>query len=267
MRILLVSGNAQESEIFKKYVAPTLEGILKLEDFKNGTHKLGLVLPGKRNQIEIKDNGLINFEINSEDNQEIQIPNLTPGLVREVNGFLNEFQPDVVHSFDVGFIGVISQFFAISKKMPFILSVIPEQRVQKVGLTSKILGALLSQIGVSAEFIRNYYNNSTALIGRKNDLDAVLNFTYFIGTIASDTEVKEGHQLLDFYNKLLVNQKRYLKKKSAGKDSEQNKEKLIKKTGVIAFLVAGAAVAGSVFAFTALKGISKLKIKKSKKIK
>jgi hypothetical protein len=267
MRILLISGKSQDSDLFKNQVNPLIQELLKLKEFNDGTHKLGIILPGTQNQVEIKENGLITFEINSTNGEAIQIPNLTPGLVREINGFLNEFQPDIVHAYDAGFMGILAQYFSVSKKIPFVLTVLPGQGEQKPGFTSKILTALLAQMGVSADFIKNYYNNATALIGDVKEMPNIVEYSRFSGTVLANKDFQKGQQIISCYTKLIQEQKKNLRsnnEKSAtdkqnGDNSTVTNKKDIKKVGFGAFLIAGAAVAGSVFAFTALKGFSKLK--------
>lgn len=158
MRILLISGTTQDNELFFKRLSPLIETIKR-----NNDNRIGVIMPGQRTQIEMPGNTIIKYIVDSRGDSKLQIPRFTPKQINDLNNFLSEFDPDIIHSFDEGLLALLTQYFAIRKRIPFILSL--GNIIDKEGtFTDKLLLKLLSPFGFNERFIGNFYHNATAII-------------------------------------------------------------------------------------------------------
>lgn len=277
MRVLIISGQSLNSETYSDKLEPHIEGLLSDKAFSQDiNNKVALLVPGTRNHVQIKDNGLIIFELDSLETSTSHIPNLTPNILRELNGFMNEFKPNILHSFDEGSLGIMAQFFAITKKIPYILSIYPDENGSGRSFATRMMLSIMEQVGLSQEFVKNYYNNATAIVADNLSLERIKTENDFDGFAVNYKDLKRGEQYLSFYKRMMLRNKEFVKSKRfagivkllpvkslqnsiANYLPEKKTTKNTKKLAPASILLAGAAIIGSIITFAAVKGISKLK--------
>lgn len=280
MRILFVVGQDRETKLFREQIQPLIEQLLAYHHSYT-SNRYGLLFTGNKNLVQIENSGLILFQINSVESSDTQVPQLTPGTVKDINGFISEFNPDLIHSFDEGFIGLITQYTAVSKKIPYVLSLLSENSAQKVGFASKVILGISSRIGITDEFVGKFYNNATAVIGSHEQTEAIENEYDYAGYIVHNKDLNLASDYINFYKRMIVRFKQYeksirfksllglvpnkgLRNKILNKLPERKVAKNTKKVVPSSVLLTGAAIIGSLLAFTAIKGISKIKPQKDK---
>lgn len=280
MHILFVCGQDRKTAVFRDQIQPLLEQLLTARSVYRNT-RIGILFPGEKNLVQIEKNGLILFQISSVGN-DTQFPKLTPGTLKDINGFFSEFDPDIVHSFDEGFIGLVTQFVSVSKKIPYVLTLLPQNHEQKVSLASKIILGFTGQVGITDEFVGNFYNNSIAVIGTPSQISVLEKDYDFHGYTVNPEELLHQKNLLSFYKRMHARSQqsskehRYqsllnfipiksLQDKLKAKLPEKDVKKNTRKVGASSAVITGIAVLGSLLTFTAIKGFSKLKHKKTEK--
>ncbi len=279
MHILYVVGQNRDSKAFNDYVAPMIK---QMQALHSSTHKVrvGLLFPSNRTAVEIDNNGLILFHLNCIISNETSIPKLTPNNINDINGFINEFKPDIIHSFDQGFIGLITQSRAVSKKIVYLLSVTKElNETERVGITSKVVLGIAKQIGITSELINNFYNNCTAIIASSQSLDFLTEEHAYQGFKINTKDLDSTNRIYDLYRRMQIRFKDYEKKrwlqglvnifpskkiknKILPKLPQRRINKNFKKTVPTSIVYTGVAIIGSLLAFGIISGFSKIKSKK-----
>ncbi len=84
--------------------------------------KLAIILPAKATRVIIDKDNLIKYEVKCVFNQDKQAPRITPKDLDDLNVFLKEFKPDLIHSFDCNLLGLMTQNYAINNKIKYLLS-------------------------------------------------------------------------------------------------------------------------------------------------
>lgn len=248
MHILFITGEDSNTKLFRHQIHPLIEGLKQLaKEGKDIT--IATLSPGPKTLMQINEDGVIQFQIKSVKSKDTQIPKFTPSVLKDINNFFNEFKPDLVHSFDQGFIGLITQSATVSKKIPYLLSITENlQKEAKLNLASKVILGLANQVGISSEFISNFYKNSTSIISNKENLKIILSQFKYKGRLLNSKDITKKEKQLDFYRKMI-------------KESERKSQKIISKSTVLT----AATIVGSLLAFAAISTVAKLKSKKNHK--
>jgi len=270
MKILIISGNTVTSEDYKKFVHKQIELLWHDRSFTGGSdNKIGILLPGERTEIFIEESGIVKFFFNSYDNGNLQIPKLTLGSINDINNFITEFRPDLIHSFDEGFLGLMSQYRAVRKKVPYILTLLPQNQIPRNGLATKVLSSVIRQFGFTNEFVKNYYHNCRSLITTTVPQVEMLHNIHYQGEIRCKRELDHSGYF-EYYSDLLNKQPEYIRSKNFQDivkyipEKEQIQGGIKLKPATVFFM--GTAVLGSLLAYTALKGFSIFTGKKKRKI-
>jgi len=281
MRLLFVIAQKRDSKYFQEHLKPLIDMIVAAPEFKNEQqNRIGLVFLGEKNKVHIESDGLISFQVNSASIGTIDHPGMTPGTIKEINGFVNEFRPNVIHAFERSNLVLTIEFLAVSKRIPVILSLIngPSPK-NKTNIFNKIFSAILSPFGLGDSYSRNFYNNATTIFAA-NEIRAKLKAEELYAGDFSDSVVLEKlPTLMGFYEKILVRQKQYIKSKRFQAilkaiptntlqnkvrqklpDSRETKDR--KKIVVTSVVITGTALLASLITYGVVKGVSKFKHKK-----
>lgn len=263
MRILLISGTVEGSEQYQQNISAQIEDLKKTDP----ELRMGVLLPGDVSRVEITEKNIVKFQVNSRGDATLQIPKLTPAQIREINNFISEFNPDIIHSYDEGFLALIAQFWAIRKKIPFLLS-LGNLIEQENSLTGSIIIKLLSPFGFNERFISNFYHNTTGIIcNNEVQLEFIKKLKYQ-GRIFD--QLNQTKAITEIYKAIYLGQQEYIRSKifssitelipSEGlRDSieeilpERNQKKYQKNLGLKPLFWLGAAIVGSLVAYFGLK--------------
>jgi hypothetical protein len=203
MRILIIPSFNSNSN--KNKQLESLLNILK-SDTKND---IGLLEAGNSTKVIMGEANLVSFRIECKNNEEIEIPRLTPSQLNSIYNFFSEFNPEIIHSYDEGIVSLIAQFWSIRNKTPFLLSMGKMQSERSLPL--KLFLKMLSGLGFNERFINNFYHNSTAIIlNNESDRD-------FIKKINFEGKTYENVLIEDvpsIYSDLLDRQKEYVGSKA-----------------------------------------------------
>jgi len=277
MKILLVSGKCLSNTDGSKY-CEFIKELVNTDLFKANKDKLAYIFPAESSEINIENDCLINFAIKSVGDRSVQIPDLNPIAISDIYNFFIDFNADIVISFDDGFLGLISQVWAIQKKVPYALYDTRSDGEFKTK-TSNFLRGIFRNTGLSGEFYSNFYHNCTAIfVSQESDFNK-LNEIQYKGTIILH---KKGLSKEDFQNtvigelkSLIKSQPRYIKSTIFKKiidripfnpftNTEDNKNRT-KNLNIGTLIFAGGAVLTSIIAFSTWKNFNKIKDKISKK--
>jgi hypothetical protein len=277
MKILLVSGKCLPSTDSDKY-CEFLKDLVDTDIFKINKNKLAYIFPSDTSEISIKDDRLINFAIKSVGDTSMQIPNLSPMAINDIYNFFIDFKADIVISFDEGFLGLLSQVWAIQKKVPYIYCNTNTNEEFKTK-TSRFFRSIFKNTGLSDEFYSNFYHNCTAIFVFKDSNSQKLQDLSYKGTIMLIDEnlSKEEYQQLIFakFKSLISSQPKYIKSNIFRKivnrfsftpfSSQENIKNDKKSLNIGTLIFAGGAVLTSIIAFATWKNFNKIKEKISKK--
>ena len=277
MKILLVSGKCLSNKDSSKYYEFVKE-LVYSDIFKNSDDKIAYIFPGDSSEINIKDERLISFAVNSVGDNSVQIPDLTPMAMKDIYNFFVDFNADVVVSFDSGFLGLLSQIWAIRKKVPYALyntNSIEDFRTKK----SRFLRGILMNTGLSGEFLSNFYHNCTAIfVGDEYNSRKLQDISFMGKILLIDESLSKSKFQGIIYNQLrflIRSQPRYIKSSIFKKifdripfnpfSNKENKKNAKKNLNIGTLIFAGGAVLTSIIAFTTWKNLDKIKGVFSKK--
>ena len=113
MRILLVWD-----------ISRPLKELFDISSIKLRTNdKLAIIIPGQTTRVIIDKNNIIKYEIKCIFTEKAKtIPQITPKDIDDLNIFLKEFNPDLIHSFDGDILGLLTQNWATNNKIHYLLS-------------------------------------------------------------------------------------------------------------------------------------------------
>ena len=277
MKILLVSGKCLSNTDSSKY-CEFIKELVNADIFKTNEDKIAYVFPGDSSEINIKAERLINFAVKSVGDKSLQIPDLNPLAVREIYNFFVDFNADIVVSFDSGFLGLMSQVWAIRKKVPYALYTTNSIEDFKTK-TSRFLKGIFMNTGLSSEFLNNFYHNCTAIfVSDEYNSEKLQNIAY-MGKIILVKENPSKKVFQKFiYNELeslIKSQPRYIKSTIFKKiidripfnpfSSNEHKINSRKNLNIGTLIFAGGAVLTSIIAFTTWKNLNRIKEKITKK--
>jgi hypothetical protein len=263
MRILLINGTVEGTDQFQQNIASQIDRLIKTDP----DLRIGVLLPGTSSRVEISENNIVKFQVNSRGDATLQIPKLTPAQIREINNFISEFNPDIIHSHDEGFLALIAQFWAIRKKIPFLLS-LGNLIEQENSLTGNIILKLLSPFGFNERFINNFYHNSTAIIcNNEVQLEFIEKLNYK-GRVFN--QIKNHLTTAEIYQTIYRGQQEYIRSPIFSSITElipseglregiedmlpeRNQKKYQKSLGIKPLFWLGAAIVGSLVAYFGLK--------------
>ena len=114
MKILLVSGKCLSNADRSKY-CEFIKEFVNTDMFKANKDKLAYIFPSDSSEINIENEYLINFAIKSVGDRSVQIPDFNPVAINDIYNFFIDFNADIVISFDNGYLGLLSQVWAIQK--------------------------------------------------------------------------------------------------------------------------------------------------------
>ena len=146
MKILLITqkNNCKDKSDAKSVLLRDLE---KRNYFKINRDKLAHMFLGDTSEISIQEDNLINYTVKSTGDNDVNIPNLNPVAVREIFNFFNDYNADIVNSYDDGFLGILAQVWAIQKKVPFVFTE-SDQKLPVKTRTSKLFQFLVKSSGI-----------------------------------------------------------------------------------------------------------------------
>jgi 1,2-diacylglycerol 3-alpha-glucosyltransferase len=81
-----------------------------------------LLCPGQRTELAERNSGLTVLTVASAGPDEVYYPFLDRRTASRVFGFLDGFQPDVIHSHDPIMLGALAQYWALTRSVPFVLT-------------------------------------------------------------------------------------------------------------------------------------------------
>lgn len=277
MKILLVSGKCLSNTDSSKY-CEFIKELVNADLFKNSNDKIAYIFPGDSSEINIKEERLINFAVNSVGDRSVQIPDLNPMAMKDIYNFLVDFNADIVVSFDSGFLGLLSQIWAIRKKVPYALYSTNSIENFKTK-TSRFLRGILMNTGLSGEFSSNFYHNCTAIFVVDEYNSRKLQDISFKGKIIlideSLSKTKFQEIICNELKSLIKSQTRYIKSNIFKKiidripfnpfSSREHKKNAKKNLNIGTLIFAGGAVLTSIIAFSTWKNLKRIKEKISKK--
>jgi glycosyltransferase involved in cell wall biosynthesis len=131
-------------------------------------HDAVMICPADQTGFKRDQTGLGVFGIRSAGDEEFHMPDLSAKTVRELFDFLNDFQPDIVHSHDPALIGLMGQVWARMNLVPFVHTahVLPSKALDfgaTDAITTPLLKSVLNEAFIS-RLLTNYYSNCDALI-------------------------------------------------------------------------------------------------------
>lgn len=83
-------------------------------------HEVALICPGDETRLTMSEGGYRRYTVQSSGEKEVTAANLDSQNIRRINGFLDFFQPDIVHTHTYLLIGAIGQVWALRNNVPFI---------------------------------------------------------------------------------------------------------------------------------------------------
>lgn len=126
MRIVITSNYKVGNETGTAYVAEVLSKYLSKK------HEVTYICFGKEFKVSKKIKNLIILTIPSIDISGFSFPLITPNVIFKTFKFLNEFEPNIVHSQNTLFISNLVQIWANLNNIPFLVTFhhIPTQAVE-----------------------------------------------------------------------------------------------------------------------------------------
>ena len=277
MKILLVSGKCLSNTDRIKH-CEFIKEFVDTAKFKTNRDKLAYIYPSDSSEISIENDYLINFAIKSVGDRSLQIPDFNPVAVNDIYNFFIDFDADIVISFDNGYLGLLSQVWAIQKKVPYALFNTSSKEEFKTK-TSKFLRGVFKTTGLSGEFYSNFYHNCTAIFVLEADNLSKLQEIAYKGTaMLISNSLPKGRFQDMIYDELktLINSQPHYIRSSIFKNiidrfsfisfsSKDSKKEDKKNLNIGTMIFAGGAVMTSIVAFFAWKNLNKIKEKISKK--
>jgi glycosyltransferase involved in cell wall biosynthesis len=134
--------------------------------FARQGHRVILICPGDETQLKKVAFNLEYLQIKSAGEEEVAIPYLTISDLKFLFNFLEEFSPRIVHAHDFGPLALITQFWAINYKIPFIYTahVMPTKPADfAIGEFSRSLKRIMDT-GLMKKFFFSFFKNCDAII-------------------------------------------------------------------------------------------------------
>ncbi len=156
MRIVITSNYKVGNETGTAYVAEVLSKYLSKK------HEVTYICFGKEFKVSKKIKNLIILTIPSIDISGFSFPLITPNVIFKTFKFLNEFEPNIVHSQNTLFISNLVQIWANLNNIPFLVTFhhIPTQAVEhllpkfKKSLFSNLVQDLYKELSLKS-FLKN----------------------------------------------------------------------------------------------------------------
>lgn len=156
MRIVITSNYKVGNETGTAYVAEVLSKYLSKK------HEVTYICFGKKFKVSKKIKNLIILTIPSIDISGFSFPLITPNVIFKTFKFLNEFEPNIVHSQNTLFISNLVQIWANLNNIPFFVTFhhIPTQAVEhllpkfKKSLFSNLVQDLYKELSLKS-FLKN----------------------------------------------------------------------------------------------------------------
>ena len=139
--------------------------------FAQQDHKTVLIRPGEKTQLKKVASHLEYLQIRSTGEGDLAIPYLTVSNLKFLFNFLEKFSPQIVHGHDFGPLTLVTQFWAINHKIPFIYTthVLLTKPVDfAIKEFSKILKILMDTTLMKKYFF-SFFKNCDALIALNKD--------------------------------------------------------------------------------------------------
>ncbi len=128
-------------------------------------HQVVLICPGDETHLHPPNaDGLRRFTMQSAGEREVTAANLSRANVRKLYAFLDDFQPDIVHTHTYLLLGIAGQVWALRNRVPFIYTA--HELPTRLGDFSEGYG-LAKYVKRSAPFValvRNFCNQCSAVI-------------------------------------------------------------------------------------------------------
>lgn len=148
-------------------------------------HEVVMVCPSDKNGISRDDDGLLIYGIRSAGNTEFQMPDLSSRAVHQLFGFLDDFQPDIIHAHEPALMGLIGQVWARMNRVPFVHTthVLPSRAIEfgtaeAIRVPTPILKNSLTDYAVQS-VLGNFFRNCDALIAlNQSALQSIRDFGY-----------------------------------------------------------------------------------------
>jgi glycosyltransferase involved in cell wall biosynthesis len=146
-------------------------------------HDVILICPDKETGLFRDETGLKTFGVRSITSGEFDMPALSGRTVRQIFDFLDQYEPDIVHSHEPALMGLIGQVWAKMHMVPFVHTshVLPAKVLNfgaKDALDIKVLQSSLSE-AITRRVLMDFYENCDAIIAlNQAAVDAFRNFGY-----------------------------------------------------------------------------------------
>jgi 1,2-diacylglycerol 3-alpha-glucosyltransferase len=148
-------------------------------------HEVVMVCPADKTGIIEDESGLQIYGIRSAGDAEFQMPDLSSKAVRQLFGFLDVFQPDIIHAHEPALMGLIGQIWAKMNQVPFVHTthVLPSKAVEfgtseAIHVPSPILKSSLTDYAIK-NVLGNFFRNCDALIAlNKSALESIRDFGF-----------------------------------------------------------------------------------------
>lgn len=131
-------------------------------------HEVLIVHPSMHDETLVeKEGNFIRYGIRSVERGNVYTPKLDPGEVRKLKNYLDRFNPDVVHSHTLVWMGQILQDWAIKNGKPFFYTthILPSRAAEWTDLDSaKSAVKKFTDSGLFKDYISSFYNSCSVII-------------------------------------------------------------------------------------------------------
>jgi len=148
-------------------------------------HDVVMICPADETGPQPGKNGLTIYGIRSAGENEFQMPQLSARTVRDLFGFLDRFQPDIVHAHEPALMGLIGQIWARMHSVPFVHTshILPSKAIDfgtsdTLNVPSSLVHSSISNYAVQG-VLSNFFLNCDALIAlNQSAYESIRDFGY-----------------------------------------------------------------------------------------